>query len=141
MDNKITEQLLAKIDQDIQEFANIVERPGPDCWIISLKDYKFTGFIRCEDNAEDLISPTIRMGLFVADITDISREQLLELFFLNGDFHHCNLSVEKSGERFKLFINRRIMVDAYHYGELESYILVMMEWFSDFQVQIDGILG
>jgi len=141
MDNKITEQLLAKINQDIQEFANIVERPSADCWIISLKDYKFTGFIICEDNAEDLISPTIRMGLFVADITDIGREQLFELFVLNGQFHHCTLSVEKSGDRLKLFINRRIMVDSYHYGELESYILVMMEWFSDFQVQIDGILG
>lgn len=141
MDNKITDQLLDKIDQDIQDFAEIIERPAPECWVISLKEYKFTGFIVCEDNMDDMITPTIRMGLFVADVTDISREQLLDLFILNGEFHAATLSVEKSDDRFRLFINRRIMVDNYHYGELESYILVMLEWFSDFQVQINGILG
>lgn len=141
MDNKVTKQLLAMIDQDIREFADITERPSDECWFINLKEYKFAGFITCEDNNEDIIAPTIRMGLFVADITDITRQQLFELFELNGEFHACTLSVESSEGRWKLFINRRILAGNYHYGELESYILVMMEWLSDYQVRMGEILG
>jgi hypothetical protein len=141
MDGKITELLLAKIDLEIQEFADIIERPSAESWFIKLKKYNFTGFITCEDNMEDIITPTIRMGILVADITGISRQQLLELFALNGEFHACTLSVESMEDRWKLFINRRILVENYHYGELEGYIMVMLEWFSAFQEKIDGILG
>ena len=141
MDGKITEQLLAKIDQEIQEFANIINRPSAEQWFIDFKKYHFNGFIVCEDNVDDIITPTIRMGIFVADITGISRQQLLELFALNGEFHTCTLSVESLEDRWKLFINRRILVEDYHFGELEGYMMVMMEWFSVFQEIIDGILG
>lgn len=141
MDGKITELLLAKIGLDIKDFADIIEKPSPDSWFIKLNGYNFNGFITCEDNMEDIITPTIRIGILVADITGISRQQLLELFALNGEFHACTLSVESVDDRWKLFINRRILVENYHYGELEGYIMVMLEWFSVFQERIDGILG
>jgi len=141
MDGKITEQLLAKMDQDIRGFADVAERPGPERWLIDLKNYHFTGFIACEDNMDDIITPTIRIAIFVEDITGISREQLLELFALNGEFHACTLSVESLEERWKLFINRRIRVEDYHYGELDGYLMVMLEWFSVFQERIEAILG
>src|SRR5512137_1768041 len=119
MDGKITELLLAKINQEIKEFADIIERPSAESWFIKLKGYNFTGFITCEDNMEDIITPTIRIGILVADITGISRQQIIELFALNGEFHACTLSVESIEDRWKLFINRRILIENYHYGELE----------------------
>jgi len=141
MDGIITDLLLTKLDQDIVEFADIIERPSPDRWFIKLKKLNFTGFIMCEDNVDDIIVPTIRIGILVADISGINRQQLLELFALNGQFHACTLSVESLDDRWQLYINRRILVENYHYRELEDYTMVMLEWFSVFQERIDGILG
>ncbi|MEQ8201172.1 MAG: hypothetical protein ABRQ24_07110 [Syntrophomonadaceae bacterium] len=141
MDGIITEQLLAKLNQDIWEFAEVLQRPSPERWFIRLKKLNFTGFIMCEDNVDDIITPTIRIGILVADISGISRQHLLELFALNGQFHACTLSVESLEDKWELFINRRIPVESYHYGELEGYTMVMLEWFSIFQERIDGILS
>jgi len=141
MDGIITDLLLTKLDQDIVEFADIIERPSPDRWFIKLNKLNFTGFIMCEDNVDDIIVPTIRIGILVADISGITRQQLLELFALNGQFHACTLSVESLDDRWQLYINRRILVENYHYRELEDYTMVMLEWFSVFQERIDGILG
>lgn len=141
MDGIITDLLLTKLDQDIVEFAEIIERPSPDRWFIKLKKLNFTGFIMCEDNVDDIIVPTIRIGILVADISGITRQQLMELFALNGQFHACTLSVESLDDRWQLYINRRILVENYHYRELEDYTMVMLQWFSVFQERIDGILG
>lgn len=141
MDGIITDLLLTKLDQDIVEFADIIERPSPDRWFIKLKKLNFTGFIMCEDNVDDIIVPTIRIGILVADISGITRQQLMELFALNGQFHACTLSVESLDDRWQLYINRRILVENYHYRELEDYTMVMLQWFSVFQERIDGILG
>src|SRR5665647_450247 len=141
MDGKITEMLITKLNQEIQEFAEILERHSEDSGFIKLKALNFTGFITCEDNMEDIITPTIRLGILVADITGISRQQLLELFALNGEFHACTLSVEPLEDRWKLFVNRRILVENYHYAELEGYVMVMLEWFSVFQERIEAIIG
>jgi hypothetical protein len=136
----INDKLLTQIGLEITDWANIIESPSSDCWFIELKEYDFLGFISCEDNMEDLKFPTISIGLFVYDITGISREQLFDLFALNGELHACSLSVESFEDRWKLILNRRIMVESYQPGELGANIMVMLNRLSIFQDKIDRIL-
>jgi hypothetical protein len=82
----INDQLLTQIDLDLKAFANIIERPSPDTWVIELKEYDFLGFISCEDKwykyirKEELIMnyEKIKDSLVIADMPSGGMLRLIE---------------------------------------------------------------
>jgi hypothetical protein len=88
-----------EFEKEITTFANIIEtnvyeEDNEYTWFIELKEYGILGFISVEDNKEDIEEPTITFSLMLYDVTNVSRESLLKLFSINGDFHGCSLSTE-----------------------------------------------
>ena len=63
-------------------------------WTFVIED-TFSGYLGIEDNEETLKVKTVSVGLHLKDITDISREELLELFARNGELVSANFSVVK----------------------------------------------
>ncbi|PKL45836.1 MAG: hypothetical protein CVV41_02195 [Candidatus Riflebacteria bacterium HGW-Riflebacteria-1] len=63
-------------------------------WTFVIED-TFSGFLSVEDNEETLKVRTVTLGMHLKDITDISREELLELFASNASLVSANFSVVK----------------------------------------------
>lgn len=63
-------------------------------WTFLIED-TITGYLGIEDNEETLNVRTVSVGLHLKDITGISREELMELFELNGELINANFSVVK----------------------------------------------
>lgn len=140
--------VVQKVEKDICEFAEIIEASDEIdeideeySWLIQVRNMPFIGFISCENNNEDINVSTISLALLLYDITNISREKILELFSLNGSFHGCTLSAEKIEDRWKLFLNRRIMVDSYVDGELYDNVLLMFNRYEIFKNEIERIIS
>ncbi len=53
------------------------------------------GYIALEDNEETLGIQTIAMGLYLRDITDYTRDDLVSLFYANADFINASFSIVK----------------------------------------------
>lgn len=136
----VTNQLLDILDQEIHGFVKVLQRLGENCWFVEFPGVDLVGFFSCEDNASDIQTPTISMAIFLYDITNASKSQLLELFAVNGDMHGCWFSAECIDDRWKLVLNRRIMIDSYQPGELRDNIVLMLDRFSIFQDRIEQAL-
>ncbi|MBU1107535.1 MAG: hypothetical protein KKB51_12770 [Candidatus Riflebacteria bacterium] len=63
-------------------------------WTFVIED-TFSGYLGIEDNEETMKVRTVSVGLHLKDITDITREELLELFASNGELVSANFSVVK----------------------------------------------
>jgi len=132
-------------EKEVTTFANIIEinvdEEGYDYSLfIEIKNYGILGFISVEDNKEDIEESTITFSLMLYDVTNISREGLLQLFSLNGEFHGCNLSTELIEDTWKLFINRRILASSNKEGELALNIDLMLSRFEVFQGAIEKLI-
>ena len=115
-------------------------------------DESISGYIGLEDNEETIGIQTVSIGLHLKDITNLSREDLINLFSANSDFINANLSVinipipVKDEEELEedeepeveikelLIIQSRIPFDAFVPEDFRSYIDNMI-----FQYQV--ILG
>ena len=53
------------------------------------------GYIAIEENEETIGIQTVSIGLYLRDITDYSRDDLLELFYANADFLNASFSIVK----------------------------------------------
>lgn len=58
-----------------------------------LLDDSISGYIGVEDNEETLGIRTVSVGIHLKDITDLSREELVNLFSANSDFINASLSI------------------------------------------------
>lgn len=63
-------------------------------WTFLVED-SISGYIGVEDNEEGIDIRTVSIGLHLKDITDISKEELLNLFELNSELINANFSVVK----------------------------------------------
>jgi hypothetical protein len=140
-DKLVSNQLLDTINQEIQGFVKVLDRPSEDCWFVEFPGIKLVGFFSCEDNESDIQTPTISMAIFLYDITDATKSQLLNLFAVNGDMHGCWFLAECIDDRWRLVLNRRIMVESYQPGELRDNIMLMLGRFSIFQDRIEQTLS
>jgi hypothetical protein len=60
-----------------------------------LIDDTLDGYLAVEDNDETLGFQTVTLGLYLRDITDYIREDLINLFYANSELINANLSVIK----------------------------------------------
>ncbi|MDD3148578.1 MAG: hypothetical protein PHD82_14890 [Candidatus Riflebacteria bacterium] len=63
-------------------------------WTFLIED-TISGYLGIEDNEDTLNVKTVSIGLHLKDITDYSRDDLLELLGLNADLINSNFSVVK----------------------------------------------
>ena len=63
-------------------------------WTFVIED-TFSGYLSVEDNEETMKVRTVTVGMHLKDITDISREELFELFASNAELVSANFSVVK----------------------------------------------
>ncbi|EKD83333.1 MAG: hypothetical protein ACD_39C00745G0003 [uncultured bacterium] len=63
-------------------------------WTFVIED-TFSGYLSVEDNEETLKVRTVTVGVHLKDITEISRDELLELFSSNAELISANFSVVK----------------------------------------------
>ncbi|MDD3000144.1 MAG: hypothetical protein PHF29_00130 [Candidatus Riflebacteria bacterium] len=63
-------------------------------WTFVIED-SISGYIGIEENDEGLNVKTVSVGLHLKDITDVSKEELMALFELNGELINANFSVVK----------------------------------------------
>jgi len=134
-----------EFEKEISTFANIIEANSNEVdneytWFIELIEYGVLGFISIENNEEDISNQTITFSLLLYDVTNVSKEGLLKLFSLNGDFHGCSLSTELIEDRWKLFINRRIFFNSNREGELDLNINLMLNRLEVFQGTIEQLI-
>lgn len=130
-------QLIKKYRASLRFWIDPVRIVG----LLSSPGIKLVGFFSCEDNESDIQTPTISMAIFLYDITDATKSQLLNLFAVNGDMHGCWFLAECIDDRWRLVLNRRIMVESYQPGELRDNIMLMLGRFSIFQDRIEQTLS
>lgn len=138
--NNINLELLNHIEKELSSFSKIIEKPSPDIWFCEIIENQLYGFVSCELNEEDINIPTISFSLSIRDITNTSRQQIIDLFSLNGKLHACSFSADVIDNKLILFINRRIMVSSYQVGELEANIYLMLNQLDVFSPEINYIL-
>jgi hypothetical protein len=131
---------LNDIEMDLSRFLKIIEKPSPETWFFEFIENELLGFISCELNEEDIDIPTISIALIIADITNASRQQIIDLFSLNTQLHACSLSIVEFGDQLKLTLNRRIIAESYQSGELQENTNIMLIRLDIFFPEIRRIL-
>lgn len=85
----------------------------------------FSGFITCENNTDDLSIPTISVSLSLGPVTELNREDLLDLLDINGDLLGAGLTITpplaEEGDRF-LLLQRRIPADKFEPNQIKDTI-------------------
>lgn len=116
-------------------------------WKFQIED-TIDGYVALEDNEETLGIQTVALGLYLRDITDYAREDLIGLFYANADFVNASFSVVKVPvpiesdvvpdldeeeeiepefeEREILTIQSRIPADAFEPDDFKTYVENML---------------
>jgi hypothetical protein len=121
--------LCPKIEQSLADIGTEFERldePSPDggAWAYEINE-DFSGFVTCENNTDDLNIPTISISLSLGPVTDLTRDDLLDLMDINGDLLGASLTVTpplaEEGDRF-LLLQRRIPAEKFDPTQVKDTI-------------------
>ncbi|MGI6446310.1 MAG: hypothetical protein ACOX2I_11550 [Candidatus Ozemobacteraceae bacterium] len=87
------EEIMAEVTSEY-ECVILDENEIGMLWTFVIED-SISGYIGIEENEDGVKVKTVSVGLHLKDITDVSKEELMALFELNGELINANFSVVK----------------------------------------------